>query len=234
MKILKPAALTISIAMLVALSTTSASAATIKYLFTGTATTQEGIYLGQGSGVTGFLTYDSGLVDQTAVDWWDLFSSSFGGVNDPLVSTWEISITNGGVVRSDKDNLNQVGSDHHDLALFSTSNDDSFIYRAQRRANTDDEIRFALRDITGNALVPGFGGLPSVPWNSPLDPNDFSGYSDSRLGTIRAYNNITGVEEGNLEFNIDTMSLVAVPVPAAVWLFGSALGLLGWMRRKAT
>ncbi len=25
-----------------------------------------------------------------------------------------------------------------------------------------------------------------------------------------------------------------VPVPAAVWLFGSALGLMGWMRRKAS
>jgi len=33
-------------------------------------------------------------------------------------------------------------------------------------------------------------------------------------------------------FAIDDMSLQAVPVPAAVWLFGSALGGLGWMRRK--
>ena len=25
-----------------------------------------------------------------------------------------------------------------------------------------------------------------------------------------------------------------VPVPAAVWLFASALGLMGWIRRRAT
>ena len=28
-------------------------------------------------------------------------------------------------------------------------------------------------------------------------------------------------------------SATVVPVPAAVWLMGSALGLLGWVRRKA-
>ena len=35
-------------------------------------------------------------------------------------------------------------------------------------------------------------------------------------------------------FSVDTvaMEVNVVPIPAAVWLFGSALGLLGWMRRK--
>jgi hypothetical protein len=28
------------------------------------------------------------------------------------------------------------------------------------------------------------------------------------------------------------LGFTAVPVPAAIWLFGSALGLIGWMRRK--
>jgi hypothetical protein len=34
------------------------------------------------------------------------------------------------------------------------------------------------------------------------------------------------------DYYISEANISAVPVPAAVWLFGSALGFLGWMRRK--
>lgn len=39
-----------------------------------------------------------------------------------------------------------------------------------------------------------------------------------------------GIEVGNVYGEL--MTFRVVPVPAAAWLFGSALGLLGWMRRK--
>jgi len=36
------------------------------------------------------------------------------------------------------------------------------------------------------------------------------------------------------QFDTFSADFTPIPVPAAVWLFGSALGLLGWMRRKAS
>ena len=33
--------------------------------------------------------------------------------------------------------------------------------------------------------------------------------------------------------SIDNVSLQAIPIPAAVWLFGSGLGLLGWFRKRS-
>ncbi|HJP38568.1 MAG TPA: hypothetical protein QF499_05480 [Gammaproteobacteria bacterium] len=51
---------------------------------------------------------------------------------------------------------------------------------------------------------------------------------------------LDGTAGGALTLSIQTgnnsiyeVALTPVPVPAAVWLFGSALGLLGWMRRRA-
>lgn len=42
----------------------------------------------------------------------------------------------------------------------------------------------------------------------------------------------SGNEIGVALATIDDMTVSTVPVPAAAWLFGSALGLLGWIRRK--
>jgi len=37
-----------------------------------------------------------------------------------------------------------------------------------------------------------------------------------------------------VHFAMDDFTYSVVPIPAAVWLFGSGLGLLGWFRRKRT
>jgi hypothetical protein len=46
------------------------------------------------------------------------------------------------------------------------------------------------------------------------------------------------LEEGDVSYDIENAQLSftasAVPIPAAVWLFGSALAGLGWMRRRKT
>jgi hypothetical protein len=65
-----------------------------------------------------------------------------------------------------------------------------------------------------------------------IDTNDFRmnwwGYSpDLYL--------FAGDDSNNSEsyFQMD-INVTAVPIPAAVWLFGSGLGLLGWFRRRRT
>jgi hypothetical protein len=45
-----------------------------------------------------------------------------------------------------------------------------------------------------------------------------------------SFNNFSG-SWGSFETGAD-VTVSAVPVPAAVWLFGSALGVMGWVRRK--
>ena len=40
------------------------------------------------------------------------------------------------------------------------------------------------------------------------------------------------LSEANTQYQYYELVYTVIPVPAAVWLMGSALGLLGWVRRK--
>ncbi len=58
----------------------------------------------------------------------------------------------------------------------------------------------------------------------PTQQSDFDQFTDNRADLFP----LPSVET----FTLTQWQVVAVPIPATVWLFGSALGLLGWIRRK--
>jgi hypothetical protein len=69
----------------------------------------------------------------------------------------------------------------------------------------------------------------------PLDKNlSLNGSLTQSTGTSQAGTNAMSITTNADEFGwvVTTTLTTVVPVPPAVWLFGSALGLLGWMRRR--
>ncbi len=72
-----------------------------------------------------------------------------------------------------------------------------------------------------------------------LDPglialdNSYATYTASSLFTDIVSLNFLGDGDGP-PMALDNINVSTVPVPAAVWLFGSALAGLGWLRRKQT
>jgi len=96
----------------------------------------------------------------------------------------------------------------------------------------------------GFAPAPCFAATAGYP-DSLFNP--LAGHEDwGTAGTARAAATFDGTTlnifregytvdgaSGTDYLNTFTLSSSVVPVPAAVWLFGSALGLLGWGRRKA-
>ncbi len=68
-----------------------------------------------------------------------------------------------------------------------------------------------------------FGGGPTEPVGSATILVQ-TAFADDQIGNVLTASYITTL----------TVTPAAVPIPAAVWLFGSALGLLGWTKRRAT
>jgi len=98
-----------------------------------------------------------------------------------------------------------------------------------------------LSDFTsGSDSFDAFGdsgsGLPTWTMTASVDPETAFVFAANDLA-LSLQNTLRAVTDANGEtaWIQKKLTLVAttVPVPAAVWLFGSALGLLGWMRRRA-
>jgi len=69
---------------------------------------------------------------------------------------------------------------------------------------------------------------------------DTAGWGSDTLVTAQIQNNLsaTTLNDGELAWIQKkaggvSLEVSVVPVPAAVWLFGSALGMLGWIRRRS-
>jgi len=88
----------------------------------------------------------------------------------------------------------------------------------------------SVSQTLGGDDVVAFGGPRTISEYDFGTITLISGSNTLAPGTIFSIGNGIGV--GNP--GGDALTFQVVPVPAAVWLFGSALGLLGWARRKST
>jgi hypothetical protein len=94
-------------------------------------------------------------------------------------------------------------------------------------------------DVTGTSDT-YFGlenSLGSYPMGSPPENRGLGSpgdeVSDSLGLNTLTIDSLDVPAAGSLD-GIRVLTLTAVPIPPAVWLFGSALGLLAWIRRKET
>jgi len=123
-------------------------------------------------------------------------------------------------------------------SLFAINSEPTFVgARTVMNVNFDQDVNLALNCanvgggfFTGTRVSIGFNPVPDISLScgnsivlaAGTHAIDFTNSGVSNFGVATS-----------LDFDA-TLSITAVPIPAAVWLFGSGLGLLGWLRHRRT
>jgi len=134
---------------------------------------------------------------------------------------------------------------------------DYFLSSGDTSVTASARLQVTSQTTNCPSAIPGFdlpctdseivniGGLDTVgattEWQGGTTVNlaDTAGWGSDTLITAQIQNNLSATtlndgEQAWIEkkYGAVGMSITVIPVPAAVWLFGSALAGLGWMRRR--
>jgi len=148
----------------------------------------------------------------------------FSGQAAPFASAEVLTGTNTGGTNAYGGSINGVGQDGFNVSAFVTiEKADGGAFAIQSLDYFLDADSLGSTEIRGQLAGGGITFLSGV----AVGTGD---WLNLQSVTFRADAN--GFGFGFATAEIDNVMLTAVPIPAAVWLFGSGLGMLGWMRRR--
>jgi hypothetical protein len=149
-----------------------------------------------------------------------------GGISKESINTQSDSADNLQLESGDVDLVNSLfGS-----SLSAGQTIDIWGQFAHRSTDSSNELEWgvSLLEFSGT-LFDDQEFRPVPPAKELLDGGVFS--IDEVIDGVLVYSAFGTINLDAQDYQLAEVELV--PVPAAVWLFGSALGLLGWLRRKA-
>lgn len=214
---------------------TSAWAAPVTYRYTGVAGPMlSGIWLGQGTAVSGTFTFDSTLVDTYPNDptiddytWNDL-------ANIPLASVFEMTISLGSIFRTTNNHGNPLGPEFFGLTLGDTSFYDYFqFYVHGANGDAGSLLVWDITSLSPDGVSPGYGNLGSKIEDTmkrlqTLDINSFDYPTDQSYWFARDPN--TSQFVGSLNFTLTSIS--PVPLPSSVLLFVTGIMFFYLLKKR--